>query len=215
MGLMDRILKLLKALWQLLWGKPYYRYSALLLTTGAGLLAGPEVWAVVIESVVWAFGAVYGAETPPSKVTLGDSIIPQVVGAILIVVSVILFVIFYLKDRREASDAGISIFQLKDLEDLRHLRKLWINQRDLYEPPKKPNLDDVAMALTAINESGRIVIASSGIAKEFETSFRDDFCKLYKKIMVHKYKLPNYNDSIDNFVCAQAHDLANKMRCNK
>lgn len=98
---MQNLLVPLEKLWQLLWGKPYYRFSVALLSVGAALAAGPEFWEVVLGLVIYILSSLYPSNQTPPQFSFGSSLLAQLLGALFILSAIALFVWLYLKDQKE------------------------------------------------------------------------------------------------------------------
>ncbi len=96
---MQNLAVMLDKLWQLLWGKPYYRFSAALLSVGAALVAGPEFWEAVLELVIYVLAAIYPSNQTAPKFSFGSSLLAQLLGALFIGSAIAIFVWLYLKDQ--------------------------------------------------------------------------------------------------------------------
>ena len=200
---LDLVRFLLRDFWRILRGRPYYRFAALLVSAGAGLLAGPEFWEVVLGAVAWLLAIVYQAEyTRPDFAT--QSLVAQISGGVLVALGVAVFVGFYRSEKSDIDDAAI-------VSEWQELRRMWRGLYDLAVPPASYNPVDVAIALNAVNESASVLRLHRVLVGRFADSYGQDYKNLYSKLARYDYRLPNYKRPSGELLSPEAHRLVEHL----
>jgi hypothetical protein len=197
---MEQLRDALDRLWKLFWGKPYYRYCALLLTTGAGLASGPALWQTVIDAGVWLLSIVLetrGYEPPDFA---AGSLIAQLAGLVLCALSVGLFVFFHLRD-------------VPSEEAWESIRATWNELRDIHDDPQQADAEDLALALNAVNDAASTLQRNTTLLARFREEHGKSYCLLFCKLSKRPYVVRNMGCPASELLTPTARALAAKLEC--